>query len=129
MPKAVLHLAPQLSEVTRLNEWLDAQAAALPLPTGLVADMRLCLEEVVTNVVSYGFDGIPDPALAVGLEAGLDVLTAVVIDNGRAFDPLEHPLAPRLSDLKTAPIGGFGIGCCGRPPARCATSGWRDGTG
>ena len=71
--------------------------------------MRLCLDEVVTNVVSYAFDGIPDPALTVELEVGPEVLTAVVVDNGRAFDPLGHPLAPRLSDLETAPIGGFGI--------------------
>ena len=109
MSRAILHLAPRLSEVTRLNEWLEAQAATASLPTGLVADMRLCLEEAVANVVSHAFDGIPDPALTVELAAGPDVLTAVVVDNGRGFDPLRHPLAPRLSDLKTAPIGGFGI--------------------
>jgi serine/threonine-protein kinase RsbW/sigma-B regulation protein RsbU (phosphoserine phosphatase) len=107
--RAILHLTPRLSEVARLNEWLEAQAAKASVPAGLVADMRLCLEEVITNVVSYAFDGVLAPEVTVEFEAGPDVLTAVVADNGRAFDPLDHPLAPRLSDLKTAPIGGFGI--------------------
>lgn len=109
MPGAALHLAPRLSEVARLGEWLDARAATAAVPAELVADMRLCLAEAVTNVVSYAFDGVPDPELAVELAATPDVLTAVVVDNGAAFDPLGHPLAPRLSDLATAPIGGFGI--------------------
>ena len=109
MPRAILHLTPRLSEVARLNEWLETGAAKASVPTRLVADMRLCLEEVITNVVSYAFDGIPDPALTVELDAGPDELTAVVVDNGHAFDPREHPLAPRLSKLETAPIGGLGI--------------------
>ena len=109
MPVVVLHLAPRLSEVARLNGRLEAQAAEASVPSGLVADMRLCLEEVVTNVVNHAFAGILDPTLRVELEAAPDMLTALVVDNGPAFDPLEHPLAPRVTDLVAAPIGGLGI--------------------
>ena len=104
-----LRLAAELSEVGRLNEWLELQAQRAGAPKALVNKMKLCLDEVVTNIVSYAFSGIPDPELTVALEAAPEVLTVVVVDNGAAFDPLGHPLAPRLSDLKTAPIGGFGI--------------------
>ena len=95
--------------MARLNERLEAQAAEASAPSALVADMRLCLEEVVTNVVNHAFAGIPDPTLRVELEAAPDVLIALVVDNGPAFDPLEHPLAPPVTDLGAAPIGGLGI--------------------
>ena len=109
MPRVVLHLAPRLSEIARINERLEAQATEVPLSTQILADMRLCLEEAVTNVVNHAFADIPDPTLRVELEAAPDVLIALVVDNGPAFDPLGHPLAPPLTDLGAAPIGGLGI--------------------
>lgn len=71
--------------------------------------MRLCLEEVVTNIVRYAFDGIPEPVLTVGIEAAPGMLKAVVVDNGAAFDPLGQRLAPPPGDIGSAPIGGVGI--------------------
>jgi serine/threonine-protein kinase RsbW len=107
--RAILHLAPRLSEVARLHDRLEAEAATASVPAGLVADMRLCLEEVVTNVVIHAFESHPDPTLTVALEVEVEVLIAVVVDNGPAFDPLGHPLAPRPGSIETAPIGGLGI--------------------
>lgn len=104
-----LHLSADLAEVSRMNVWFDALAAAAGTPVRLAGDMKLCLNEAVANVIDYGYD---DPAAAeidVTVEFGDEAIVAIVTDNGRPFDPLAAPAALPLTDLASAPIGGFGI--------------------
>jgi Anti-sigma regulatory factor (Ser/Thr protein kinase) len=102
-------LAADLAEIARLNDWIEARFEAAGLAAPLRADMKLCLDEAVTNVISHGMTGIAAPEIEVALEAGPDRAEAVVTDNGPPFDPLAVPLADPITDLETATLGGFGI--------------------
>ncbi len=104
-----LSLTSDFSEVGRLNEWLDAASAEANVPAPLANDLKLCLNEAVANTMLYGFDGIVRPEIDVEIEIGAVSASAVLIDNGKAFNPLERPARPKLTNLEDATIGGFGI--------------------
>ena len=45
--KAELTLQPNLSEVARLNDWLEAAFARTGLSPSIAVDLKLCLNEIV----------------------------------------------------------------------------------
>jgi serine/threonine-protein kinase RsbW len=108
-PPHVLRLRQDLSEVMRMNAWLEDVAASLGLTDATRDDVKLCLNEAVTNALSYGFPDRSDGVVEVGLSAGPDGLRVHVRDDGVPFDPVAAPLAEPAKDIASAAIGGLGI--------------------
>ncbi|HRY05803.1 MAG TPA: ATP-binding protein [Hyphomicrobiaceae bacterium] len=100
---------PVASDVSRLNEWLDDVFKAAALNERLSADLKLCINEVIANLISYGFIDTLSPAVTIILDISQDSVRAVIEDNGCYFDMREWPSPERPKDLATARIGGFGI--------------------
>lgn len=71
--------------------------------------VELTLEEIVTNVLRYGYDDPAHAKVEVELELEPDHLTLHFQDEGFAFDPVsaDDPSAP--ASIAVAPIGGLGI--------------------
>ncbi|MCW5697734.1 MAG: ATP-binding protein [Bauldia sp.] len=104
-----LTLAPEISEATRLNAWLDEVFADAAVPAGVAEDLRLCLNEAVANVILYAFQPEDDPRIEVEFSGNERSAAAVVIDNGREFNPLEREARDKLTDLEHDVAGGFGV--------------------
>jgi serine/threonine-protein kinase RsbW len=104
-----LQLASDLAEVARLNGWLAGVMAAASPPDEVAEAVKLCLNELVANVILYGYpDGrVGQIGVSVSPEAG--AMSVVLEDDGIAFNPLDLPEAPPLSGLDDDRIGGFGI--------------------
>ena len=98
------------AEIHRLAGLAERFGQAQQLSEDEVLAINLVLDEVVTNVIDHGFEGIdgePEIRLTMTLE-GND-LTIRVEDNGKAFDPLQAA-APDLDlPLEERPVGGLGI--------------------
>lgn len=109
MLRQSLRLEPDLAQISILNDWLDAAAGQAGLHRRVAGDIRLCVNEAVTNIISYGAPGVERPDIAVDLELCAGRALAVVSDSCGAFDPLTHPAAEKIHGLDNARIGGFGI--------------------
>lgn len=105
-----IELSGKLSEVARLNDWLDAELAGKWQGSALAYDVKLCLNEVVTNIISYGFPSTPVPEIGIELTLGEQGARIVIEDNGAYFDLREWPDPPKPADLDSVRVGGFGIG-------------------
>lgn len=93
-----------------MNAWLADRFAETGVPGKIAGNIKLCLNEAVTNTISYGFpDGGDDAEIGVDLDIGNDTAVATLVDNGVAFDPLSVPEAVKIENLETAQIGGFGV--------------------
>jgi anti-sigma regulatory factor (Ser/Thr protein kinase) len=106
---ARIELAAELSELSRMDAWLARvveEAGALP---AAAQSARLCLHELVANVILYGYpDGRAGRiALTVVPEGG--ALHITIEDDGIAFDPLATPEAKPMTGLDDAQVGGYGI--------------------
>jgi anti-sigma regulatory factor (Ser/Thr protein kinase) len=109
-----LTLRNELAEIPRLLDGVEAFVEGIqgdPLPGPAMAQrLGLCLDEAVTNIISYAFPDGGEHEIVVRLTPNGDEMIAEVIDGGIPHDPLakqdpEHLLA----SLDDRPIGGLGI--------------------
>jgi anti-sigma regulatory factor (Ser/Thr protein kinase) len=103
-----ISLEPTPSEVTRLNAWLDRAFVESRIERSLAADLKLCLNEIVANLISYGLKDRADPFISIDVNLQPGCAKAVIRDNGTYFDIREWPL-PRDRDLMSGELGGFGV--------------------
>jgi anti-sigma regulatory factor (Ser/Thr protein kinase) len=103
-----IRLAPTASEVSRLNGWFDQKCADSGIGASLAADMKLCINEVLANLISYGFAKTADPWMVVKIRLRPGRAVARILDNGAYFDLRDWEPRPGR-DLMTAEPGGYGI--------------------
>ena len=105
----VITLGIGLEGISHLNDWFDALVVAREFPGTVANEIKLCLNEAVTNTLSYGFSDRTEGAVAVIVletPTGLDV---TIRDNGTAFDPMEFEVQPFAETVEEARIGGLGV--------------------
>ena len=98
-------------EPRRIAEGFERFGAENGLPERTIFGFQLALDEILTNVISYGFEeGARDPVITVTLHLTDTQLKAVIQDNGSPFNPLEDAAEPDV-DLAASdrPVGGLGI--------------------
>jgi serine/threonine-protein kinase RsbW len=110
MPSISAVFGNDRAEISRLAELAERFGQTHQLGDDEVMSINLVLDEVVTNVIDYGFEGVdgaPEIRLTMTIEG--DQLTITVEDNGRAFDPLQAAAPDLESPLEDRPVGGLGI--------------------
>lgn len=75
----------------------------------LVFRVNLALEELVLNIMDYGFDeGLHE--IEITLTSDADALTIEIVDGGRPFDPLKDAPHPDVdAPVEDRPVGGLGV--------------------
>jgi serine/threonine-protein kinase RsbW len=105
-----LDVAPDIAEIARLNDWIEACCEEAGVVDDLIFKLTLALEEAVTNVIQHAFTGATPPhRIEVALAIDAERVTAEVIDNGHPFDPSEAPEPDRAAPLEARDVGGLGI--------------------
>jgi serine/threonine-protein kinase RsbW len=103
-----LALNAELSSLTTMANAIEGYAADHAIPQAKTMELILALDEVVTNVISYG--GLaPSDTIAVTIDLGDDALSAAVEDHGSAFDPLNDAPPHETGSLEERPMGGLGL--------------------
>ena len=105
-----LTMRSRMSELAQIPAWIESLASHYLIPGNTQFAINLCLEEVLTNVIRYGYSNEPDHSVVVQFSnprQGYFVL--VVEDEAPLFNPLDAPESPPLSSLEENGIGGQGI--------------------
>jgi serine/threonine-protein kinase RsbW len=91
-------------------DWLSDWAKRCGLDSETEFAMRLCAEELVTNVVMHGLGGDPGGhSIEVMAEAEPDRARIVIVDDGIAFNSATAADPGRQGSIEQATIGGRGI--------------------
>jgi serine/threonine-protein kinase RsbW len=104
-----LELIADLMELERVNTELDTFAERNAWATKCLFQIKLAIEEVVVNTISYGFSNQSAPRIVLKLRQAGARVTVEVSDNGMAFDPLEKPVPDLDASLEDRAIGGLGV--------------------
>lgn len=99
----------RLSEVDAVARQVEEFGDAHGLPGPKVYVINLALDELITNVVSYGFGGVPEPEIRITLRRERDALVLIMEDNGQPFDPTQEVPTDVTSPLTERPVGGLGL--------------------
>lgn len=86
-------------------EFADAHALAAPVRRSV----QVALDELLSNIVSYGFAGRDGGEATVEVALDRDRLCVTVTDDGRPFDPLDMAAPDTALSTQARRIGGLGI--------------------
>ena len=99
----------QGGQLARVAGLLDRLGVEHHLAPGVLADMQVALDEVLTNIISYAYNDKAQHEIRIRFKVSGDMLEAVIEDDGAPFDPLAIP-APDVSvPLQERRVGGVGI--------------------
>ena len=105
-----LTVAPDLTAIPPLLDWVEARCRESGLASELTFKVMLAIEEAVTNVVAHAFTDVPAPhRIRVRLDIDGERCAAEVVDNGRPFDPSAAPTPDLTGPLERRDAGGLGI--------------------
>ncbi len=98
-----------LSELATLCEKMEGVGQALGLSRKCLFEINLALDELFTNIISYGFQDQSEHFIRVNISTDGDVLTVVLEDDGIAFNPVARIPSELPCTLDECKVGGLGI--------------------
>jgi len=107
--KYSFELKNDLSELKILNRHLNKFGQISGLSEACITDVNICLDELFTNIASYGFVDDLEHIIRFTLHLDNNVLTLYIEDDGIPFNPLEKKDPEIPAELIDVKIGGLGI--------------------
>lgn len=78
-------------------------------PPDAVFAANLAIEELVTNIIKYGYDDSAAHEIVIQLAVNNSELRIAISDDGHAFNPFDQPEPDTSLPAEDRPIGGLGI--------------------
>lgn len=96
-------------EIARLSGIVEEFMDSNDVPMNVSFAIDLALDELLTNVISYGFPDDAEHLIDVNVELSDAEVTVRLIDDGIPFNPLEQQEADTTLSVDEREIGGLGI--------------------
>lgn len=107
--KENIALKNDLSEIRKIRETVEKFGKENKLSQDDIFDMNLALEEIVVNIISYGYKTKEVRWIKVDLLIDENELILKTEDDGQSFDPTKVPEADIDVPLEKRILGGLGI--------------------
>jgi anti-sigma regulatory factor (Ser/Thr protein kinase) len=107
--KASLAIGNTIAEMTRVVEFVDRFGAANGIPKAIVNNLNLCLDELLNNTISYGYDDREPHSIVVDLSVADGLLIVEIKDDAKPFDPRRPTPAAFGDTLRARKVGGLGL--------------------
>ncbi|WP_249208833.1 SpoIIE family protein phosphatase [Magnetospirillum sulfuroxidans] len=105
-----LTIANDLDELARLAGLVEDFVERLGLSERVAFNLNLCLDELITNIVSYGYDDSHHHDIHVRFSLDNGRLITEIIDDGKEYNPFSEAPEPDLGlNVDDRPIGGLGV--------------------
>jgi serine/threonine-protein kinase RsbW len=102
-------LKSNLSELDILCERLESICQSLNLSQKCKFEINLALDELFTNIISYGFDDNEEHVIEITIDLEPDRVVLRVEDDGIPFNPVEASEPEVACSVENCKIGGLGI--------------------
>ena len=105
----LLQLSNNRPEIRNLRNRFDIFAKDNELPAKVIHDVQLALDEVVTNIVEYGYDDDDEHLIDIKFILNEQSLKIIIIDDAKPYNILDNKDPDTSLSLDEKPIGGLGI--------------------
>ncbi len=109
MPGVTVRIENDLSEIAKVDEKLDEFAEQFGVPPAIAATFHIIFDDLLNNVISYGFNDEQRHFIDVSLELTANSLIASIADDGVPFNPLAEATPDTQLSIEDRQIGGLGI--------------------
>ncbi len=104
-----LSLDARIESLPQLEPFCARCAERLGLSPSVGADLRLALDELVTNTICYGYEDQAPHQIEIAVARLADELRITLEDDGRPFDPLGVAAPDTTQPLEERATGGLGL--------------------
>jgi serine/threonine-protein kinase RsbW len=104
-----IRIEADVREIERLNRLVRQFGELHDVPSRTLYAVNLALDELVTNVVLYGFTDPAGHEVLIKIATAGNELVASVHDNGKPFNPLEVKPPDLNAPLEERELGGLGV--------------------
>ena len=108
MEKSII-LANDISEISRLYEFIEELGNDFSLSPDIVFNLNLVLEEAVVNIINYAYPKEEHESIYLSARMHEGSIILVLTDTGKEFDPTAAPEADVTLSADERQIGGLGI--------------------
>ena len=109
VPTLAVRLRNQDSELQRFNQMMTEFGQGHGIPEETLFRVHLALDEVLVNVIRYGYEVEEDHEIQLVATWDDSRLKIEVQDDGKPFNPLEAPEPDIDESLEERKVGGLGI--------------------
>jgi anti-sigma regulatory factor (Ser/Thr protein kinase) len=102
-------LKSSLTELDRLCENLEIFGNKFGFSKKLIFEINLALDELFTNIISYGFKDDEEHIIKVTLTPQNGVLCLCIEDDGTPFNPIDFETPDVSCSVEECKVGGLGI--------------------
>ena len=102
-------LKSDLSELDSLCQNLETFGEKFGFSKKLIFEINLALDELFTNIISYGFKDDKEHAIKVTLTPRNEEICLCIEDDGTPFNPVDFETADVACSVEECKIGGLGI--------------------
>jgi len=102
-------LKSSLSELDTLCRELEKLGRTIGLSKKCVFEINLALDELFTNIISYGFPDDEEHLIEITITPQNQMLCLCIEDDGVPFNPVEVNQPDLQCDIEECKIGGLGI--------------------
>ena len=102
-------LESRISELQKLNQWVDTFAQASGLTMSDTFSLNLSLEELVSNIIKYGGEAGKTHKINILISINSPQLEVTISDSGQPFDPSKVETPDISLSVEERAIGGLGV--------------------
>jgi sigma-B regulation protein RsbU (phosphoserine phosphatase) len=102
-------IANRLEEMIRVSTAFEELADRFGLDSKLRRKVNLAFDELLNNIISYGYDDDEEHQIGVRVAILPDKLTIKISDDGRPFNPFEMAEPDTSLSVEEREIGGLGV--------------------
>jgi anti-sigma regulatory factor (Ser/Thr protein kinase) len=104
-----LTIGNDLSELDRVHSWVEGFQAEHALSADVAFAVTLSLDELLTNIISYGYPHTVAHAVWISMRLEADCLHVRIEDQAEPFNPLTAEEPDIDAPIEDRRIGGLGI--------------------
>ena len=98
-----------LNEIKRLTDILYKLCEENNFGNKVLCDVTLALEEIFANIVHYAYEDNQEHLVKIHIKIHDNLLSMKITDDGKPFNPLDHPITNTDVPFEDRQIGGMGI--------------------
>ena len=102
-------LKNSLAELDFLCRNLETFGQKIGLPKKFIFEINLALDELFTNIISYGFNDESEHSIKVTMTPENEALCIRIEDDGIPFNPIEFETPDVACSVEECKVGGLGI--------------------
>ena len=107
--QATLILKNDVSELEKVMRLVSDLCLHNSVPPEVEYDLNLALDELISNVAEHAYPHGEEHQFTIGITLSKEEFVAKIEDDGKAFDPTQHPDPDLDAPLEERKDGGLGI--------------------